>query len=407
MAKMTVSDILKQVTTIDGKVQSQSTGTIYEVKDFVDTISVKLKLNKSEKSELYSALSDELKPQTDASEHIEKIIKKYEFQFSDGVYIVRGEVKALDEIYRLMWKEEKLLPTEVDYIIENIEKISEPLELQTQIFERICAKGKIGKSKYLTSLYEIYPEIKWHDLFYNILVPKTKPLFHIFYDDGVGGTGKSTVLEVLTKIVGENFTSNVLLDQFGNRFIFANMLGKYLNVGDDNGKNEELQNIGTLKSIITGNRTTVDRKNISPIEVRIFAKQLYATNLFPYIDFTDGGIMRRLNVVPMNKVITDRKMCVIDDDEIGHIIDEVLRYGKDLEVNNNELAIISHPLYRFYSTQTEKTYDKYKYFCEDNGFRKLNIINFEVKSKFINHFINSKPRKLKELTQDEADQLGF
>ena len=47
--------------------------------------------------------------------------------------------------------------------------------------------------------------------------------------------------------------------------MFANMLGKYLNVGDDNGKNDELQNVGTLKSIITGGRVTLIEKIYRPL----------------------------------------------------------------------------------------------------------------------------------------------
>ena len=413
---MTVQDVLNQITVHDGIVVSKSTGKTYKVEDFINQICDKLGFSKKQRKELESHFVDYIKPQSDQSKYVETIIDKYDFQFSDGVYFINGKVISLSEIYRLMWKEEKLLPTEVDTIIENIEKISEERNLQNEIYLTIIAKKKEGKSKYLESLYKIYPDIEWRKIIYNILAPNTKPLFHIFYDDGVGGTGKSTLLEVLTKIVGENFTSNVLLDQFGNRFIFANMLGKYLNIGDDNGKNDELQNVGTLKSIVTGNRVTIDRKNISPIEVRIFAKQLFATNILPYIDFTDGGIMRRLNIVPMNKVIPpDMKMPVIDDDEIGHIIYEVFElnpFPKDLQNNNNELAITSSPLYRFFVTEENKKYGNYKDFCYNNGFRTMNIINFEVKSKFIRNFIQEKEKRLKEiglveLKPEELEKLPF
>lgn len=383
---MTIQDVLNQVTVKDGIVTSNTTGRRYEWQDFCNQISQKLGWTKKQQKELESHFVKFIRPQSDNSKYIEQVINKYNFKFSDGVYIVKEKAISLDNIYRMLWNEERLLPVEVDGIIENIEKISEPMELQEEIFQHIADKAKPGVSLYLASLDGIYPEIKWREILYNILVPKTKPLFHIFYDDGVGGTGKSTLLEVLTKIVGEGFVSNVLLDQFGNRFIFANMLGKYLNIGDDNGKNDELQNVGTLKSIITGNRVTIDRKNIAPIEVRIFAKQLFATNILPYIDFTDGGIMRRLNIVPMNRVIPkDRKLPVFDDEEIGHIIYEVLT-SKDLTTNSNKLAIMSNPLYRFYEETDKPTYDKYKIFCQDNGFRCMNIINYEVKSKFIRNY---------------------
>lgn len=387
---MTVQDVLKQITVHEGVVTSKSTGAKYSVEDFINQISSKLKFTKAQRKELESYLVDYVRAQSEQSKYVEAIIDKYSFQFSDGVYLIKGKVITLDDIYRLLWKEEKLLPTEVDNIVENIEKISEPMDLQKEIFEKIKSKAKAGKSLYLQSLDNIYGDvIDFRKIIHNILVPDTKPLFHIFYDDGVGGTGKSTLLEVLTKIVGENLVSNVLLDQFGNRFIFANMLGKYLNIGDDNGKNDELQNVGTLKSIITGNRVTIDRKNIAPIEVRIFAKQLFATNILPYIDFTDGGIMRRLNIVPMNRVIPSNiKLCKLDEEEIGHIIYEILN-ANDIEKNENKLAITSSPLYRFYQISGDKSYSRYRDFCIDNGFRSMNIINFEVKSKFIKNFISN------------------
>lgn len=405
---MTPQDVLSQITYSNGVVTSKSSGKSYKLEDFVSEISKKTGWTKKQIKEFESNFVSFIVPQSDKSKYIEEIINKYNFEFSDGVYMIKGEVTSLDSIYRLFWREERLLPTEVDYIIENVEKISQPIELQGNIFELIKSKAKVGRSKYLESLDTLYPHIDWRGILHNILVPNSKPLFHIFYDDGVGGTGKSTLLEVLTKIVGEGFTSNVLLDQFGNRFMFANMLGKYLNVGDDNGKNDELQNVGTLKSIITGGRVTIDRKNISPIDVRIFAKQLFATNILPYIDFTDGGIMRRLNIVQMNKVIpSDMKLCTLDEEELGYIIYEALN-ANDLTKGENELAITTSPLYRFYTGSSDKTYEKYKYFCSDNGFRQMNIINFEVKSKFITSFIESKRNKKPTLIEiDDDEEIPF
>lgn len=386
------------------KIISKTSGTSYEIDEFCKQIGAKCGLSQKQVRELRMEFTENCIPQSETSIKLEKLIDKYEFSFSDGVYFIKDKIISLEDIYRLMWREEKLMPNETIVFLENIEKISEQKDIQTELFGHIFQKQKEGKSKYLETLDIIYPDINFRQIMYNIIVPKTKPMFHIFYDDGVGGTGKSTFLEVLTKIVGEEYVSNVLLDQFGNRFIFANMLGKYLNIGDDNGKNDELQNVGTLKSIVTGNRVTIDRKNISPIEARIFAKQLFATNILPYLDFTDGGLMRRLNIVPMNKVIPKTiKLPEINEDEIGYILYEILD-SKDLEKNNNDLAITTSPLYRFIENSKTKSYDSYQSFCSTNGFRCMNIINFEAKSKFIEAY--NKTHKLKEDT-DTGEQIPF
>ena len=137
---MKVNDVLAQIEIVDGKVKSKSTGILYEVNDFIEQISKKLKFTKRERQELESYFSSFIKPQSEQSKYIETIIDKYDFQFSDGVYFINGEVFSLDEIYRLFWKKERLLPTETDNIIENVEKISENIPLQSQIYFGIKRK---------------------------------------------------------------------------------------------------------------------------------------------------------------------------------------------------------------------------------------------------------------------------
>lgn len=410
---MTVKEVLQQIEYDEstGIITSLSTGMEYSVDDFCEQIGDKLKWSEKKKRELRSHFTRFLKPQTDESIYTEEFIKRYGIQFSDGVYLVHKRVITIDELYRLIWGQERLLPDELKKVLANIELISEPIDLRYDVFANImkkCDVSKPQKSEYLASLDKLYPEIDFRKIIYNVIGYDTKPLFHIFYDDGVGGTGKSTFLEVLTKIVGENNVSNVLLDQFGNRFVFGNMLGKYLNIGDDNGRNDELQNVGTLKSIVTGGRITIDRKFLPPIDVRINAKQLFATNIMPYIDFTDGGLMRRLNIVPMNRVIPkDAKMPVIDEKEISAILYECFFADGvgDLEDNNNELAITLSPIYRFLSTEKDKSYNSYQVFCQNYGFRCMNIINFEVKKKFVDAYIKKDVsiEKLKEIYVPEED----
>ena len=109
----------------------------------------------------------------------------------------------------------------------------------------------------------------------------------------------------------------------------------------------------------------------------------------------------------MNKVIPkDMKLCSLDEEEISHIIYEVLQ-SNDLEKGENELAITTSPLYRFISSNENINYYNYCSYCENNGFRKMNIINYEVKSKFINAYIDNK--KSIELIEEtsQPEELPF
>ncbi len=408
---MDVATVISQITYENGIVTSKTTGRQYTVADFLDTLFKKEKFTKQQKEELREYFIDYLKEQSKGSIFMDKFLKKYNIEASDGVFILNGKITPTEELFRIFWRDERLLPSELSPILEDVEKISEKVDIQQKIFnERVVSRAKKGKSAYLASLDTIYKgSIQFRTLLHNIIVPNTKPLFHILYDDGVGGTGKSTLLDVLTMIVGQEYVSNVLLDNFSNRFMFANMLGKYLNIGDDNGKNDELQNVGVLKSIVTGGRVTIDRKMMQPIEVRLFAKQLFATNILPYIDFTDGGLMRRLNIVPMNvKIPYYVSLPEFDENEIGAIIYEILQ-SPDIEYNSNTLAMTSSSLYRFYKAQSEGkgaiTYPLYCQYCYNYGFKAMNIVNYENKLKFIEAY--EKEQKLyNELWGSQLDFIS-
>lgn len=402
-------EIYEQVEmTNNGKIRSIKSGVEYDFIDFTEKMAKVNNWSMKQQLSFVNMFAKYIIPQTEKSVQIEKLINKYKILFSDGVYLVDNVVLDIDSMYKFLWNKEKILPTDANSIIENIEKISVKDDMKYNIFNQIISKCKNvgGKSKYLESLDILYPNNNFRNILHNVICPDTTPMFHIFFDDGFGGTGKSTFLEVITKIIGERYVSNVTLNNFANRFMFANMFGKYANIADDNGKCDEIQNVEILKSIVTGGRVTIDRKNISPIEVVIFASQLFATNYLPFIDFTDGGIMRRLNIVSMNKVIPkNMKMVNIDEEEISNIISELI-YADDIKVgeNNNELAVTSNPVYRFFKDYhyKDKDYSNYCDYCISNGFRKMNIINFENKMKYI---FNFEKNKIKNMQVDLLEEV--
>ena len=82
-------------------------------------------------------------------------------------------------------------------------------------------------------------------------------------------------------------------------------------------------------------------------------------------------------------------------------------YGKDLQEGQSELAITSSPLYRFYTTTSLTSYDSYRTYCDNYGFRRMNIINFEVKSKFIKSFIERKKDAPPDFIEVQDEDMPF
>lgn len=133
---MELNKILDQIE-IDGEFAvSKSTGKRYHYSDFVEKISKQFNLKKKDKDRIKSHFVDTVKVQSENSINVEKFIKKYNFQFADGIYLINGEIYSIDDVYKFLWKNEQLLPTEANLLLENIEKISENVSIQGEIFEK-------------------------------------------------------------------------------------------------------------------------------------------------------------------------------------------------------------------------------------------------------------------------------
>ena len=103
--------------------------------------------------------------------------------------------------------------------------------------------------------------------------------------------------------------------------------------------------------------------------------------------FAQGGIMG----IPLSDFIKNLKKSESAGLSASMFDNEwLLQFSSDVIENNNEIAITNSPLYRFYQSTKDKTFSEYKMFCSENGFRCMNVINFEVKSKFIKEFIKRK-----------------
>ncbi len=133
------------------------------------------------------------------------------------------------------------------------------------------------------------------------LTPDTS--FHAFLlMHGEGSNGKSVVCSVLRGMLGNDNVSTVPLEVFGERFQLNATLDKLANIAAECGEIDKVAE-GHIKSFVSGDPMTFERKFRDPIVASPTAKLVLATNTLPRIADRSEGIWRRVIVMPFNVVI--------------------------------------------------------------------------------------------------------
>ena len=152
---------------------------------------------------------------------------------------------------------------------------------------------------------------------------KYQKMFHIY---GQGANGKTTFIDVLVKLLGEQNCSHIPLDKISERFNTQAIYGKVANISDETPSS--IKKAEELIKQLTGN---------SPISAEAkFANQRYnfinsATliscgNTIPNFNFSDGGIARRIVLIrftatfPAEKRIPDMLEKLCDEISLEYLI---------------------------------------------------------------------------------------
>jgi putative DNA primase/helicase len=140
------------------------------------------------------------------------------------------------------------------------------------------------------------------EIFGYCLVPDTR--YHKFFLlIGEGGNGKGVVLSVLTELLGEENVSSVPLEDFADKFGLESTVDKLANIVHETEANKKLPE-GTLKSYVSAERITVNRKHLKDMQVKPSARLLVATNEMPQFKDQSEGMARRF--VPLRFPVSIR-----------------------------------------------------------------------------------------------------
>lgn len=138
------------------------------------------------------------------------------------------------------------------------------------------------------------------------------------------GNGKSTLLEIIEKLIGRENVSHVTLQDFvSNRFSVSEIKGKLVNIVSEMTK-EFLKDSSVFKQIVTGDTINVEEKFKDRHTIKPYAKHIFTANELPKVADTSNGYFRRLFIIPFEAVFTETEKSNFNFNEL--VTQQALEY---------------------------------------------------------------------------------
>lgn len=227
---------------------------------------------------------------------------------------------------------------------------------------------------------------------------------------GEGSNGKSTILNVIKKLVGKQNYTSLDLRELEDTFKPSELYGKLANIGDDISA-KYLDNSSVFKKVVTGESFVVQKKYAQPFELESYATQIFCANELPNVQDKSDGFSRRLLIVPFRARFTKKdpdydpfiEDKLLNDESLEYLLkiaidglrrvvfnkefttshkgeQEKLEYLMD---NNNVLEWLdSNP--KLLNESVADVYLMYRIWCADNGTKPVKKLNLgkEIKKAY-------------------------
>lgn len=217
---------------------------------------------------------------------------------------------------------------------------------------------------------------------------------------GIGRNGKSQLISLLSKMLGDENTVSVPIEEFDgwHRFSMARLFGKLLNVTSEPGVGKPLKS-GLFKKVIGGDRISAEIKGKQQtIDFVNFAKFIVLGNIFPQVTDPSLAFWDRLIVVEFpnsfvaNFIPNIAEELIKEDGGLSGFFNWCLEGLKRLEKNGFKFTItknteemklefekMSNPVMAFIKEECVITIDKkiskgelynaYKDYCGDGNYK--------------------------------------
>ena len=224
---------------------------------------------------------------------------------------------------------------------------------------------------------------------------------------GDKSNGKSTYLDMIQTLLGDDNTCALDLGELGDRFKTAELFGKLANIGDDIG-DSFVPNPSVFKKVVSGDRLNAERKGKDPFDFNNYSKLLFSANDIPRIKDKSGAVINRLIIIPFNATFSPNdsdydpyiKYKLRSEESMKYLIQIGLSGLKRVLRNQNftvsesiqrELAEYeekNNPILAFFKEEekianepTNVIYRHYLEFCRANSFSAMSNIEFSKQVK--------------------------
>ena len=218
---------------------------------------------------------------------------------------------------------------------------------------------------------------------------------------GDGSNGKSTYIRLLAKLVGEQSTTAVSLQELmENRFATANLQGKLFNLYADLSK-KSLGDTGKFKVLTGGDQLTAEKKYADSFLFRNKAVFVFSANELPQVDDGTFAFWRRWAVIPFphkfkpsvkfeEELLTPTNLSgflnlIIEDmnriEEMGihrsAMVDEIMELWKTR--SNSAYAFIRARIKKSANEYIQKNvlWNEYNKFCIESDYTEMSKIKFK------------------------------
>lgn len=240
---------------------------------------------------------------------------------------------------------------------------------------------------------------------------------------GEGSTGKSTYLNLISKLLGRVNASFLNLENMEDKYMPAELFGKLVNLGDDIGY-KPIRETANLKKIVSGEMFSVEQKYKSPLNFSNFATLIFTSNQLPMVDDRTTGFYRRFVIIDINRVITKPDPMFLDKlttFDMEYLLSKAIDAINDA-IKENHLTIPQSSLTSLQNFKVEQSsalsflrefgyssaemnlkpcaeiYASYEQFCKEYGYKAMK------KSRLENEIMRELKMEKKNTTKNGTNQ---